>query len=119
MQPEIEALPEVQEALELLAPWLRRLVPRSFDDIRKLPWYDAVQSIRGSAAWQASSPDFPATPQASQPLFNPMGFARLQWLLEAAEANTFGTEAFMWMDGECVVCARGPRVGYVCTLILS
>ena len=99
LQAELAALPEVQEALERLAPWARRIIVRGFTDIQALPWYAGVQAVRGLASWQASQPGFAATPQASQPMFNPLQMARLAWLQEAAESNYFETDAFMWVDG--------------------
>lgn len=64
------------------------------------------QDIRAKQEWQASSPGFSSTPQASLPMYNPLMMARLRWLAEAAEMNAFGTEAFMWIDGMFTVFAR-------------
>jgi hypothetical protein len=99
VQPEIAAMPDVQEALDKLAPWARRIVPRTLDEVRALPWNDNVQAIRGLQSWQSSTPGFATSAGALQPLYNTLGFARLPWLLEAAEANYFSTDAFLWLDG--------------------
>lgn len=99
IQPEIAAMPDVQEALDKLAPWARRIIPRTLEEVRSLSWNENVQSIRGLQSWQSSTPGFATSAAAMQPLYNTLGFARLPWLLEAAEANYFSTDAFLWLDG--------------------
>ncbi len=99
IQPELDALPEVQDAFSKLAPWLKHALPLNIADVRSLEWYKAVQDIRSKHILQSASSGVTSSLQAKHGMYNPIMMARLNWLKQAAELNVFGTEAFMWLDG--------------------
>ena len=76
-----------------------RVVPTTRATLGALPWYGRVDAIRTSPSWADRAEWLRESPQRLLDGYLALVLAKLRWLCDAATANPFGTERFVWMDG--------------------
>jgi hypothetical protein len=71
----------------------------SADDLRKMPFYDQIQSIRTDPAWFKQKSWLEESTQARLELYNPLVMSKFFWLNDATLMNPHNTKYFLWLDG--------------------
>ena len=77
----------------------RQLVPVDRSTLERFVYFDRIQKIRCSPAWQSGASWLADSPQASLAHYNPLVMSKLFWLADQVRANPFGTRYFAWIDG--------------------
>jgi len=62
-------------------------------------FYDQVQNIRSNPDWYNKASWLPESTQAGLELYNPMVMSKMFMMNDAAIANPFNTDYFLWVDG--------------------
>jgi len=75
------------------------VIRTTLPDLRAMPYYQRVQTIRTSARWVQAAAWLQDSPQHLLEGYLPMVLAKPYWLRDAAARNPFDTERFVWMDG--------------------
>jgi len=71
----------------------------SVDDLKKMPFYDQIQSIRTDPAWFKQKSWLEESTQARLELYNPLVMSKMFWLNDATIFNPHNTKYFLWLDG--------------------
>lgn len=83
----------------------------SVDDLKKMPFYDQIQSIRTDPAWFKQKSWLEESTQARLELYNPLVMSKMFWLNDATIFNPHNTKYFLWIDGGIVNTVHDSLLG--------
>lgn len=78
----------------------RDIVVRLFepDDLRTMPYFEAIDTIRLSPDWVSGAAWMRESPQYKLPEYTPLTMMKPYWMQEVARENPFGTDHLYWLD---------------------